>query len=106
MLNVRASLMKRERLHADIVSASRNREHLTEMSSTSYFLASSSRGVTLDQSTWLFASYMLLMSRRTLAAVSSSYSCAESGMSKRSPLHRQVPFIFRSWFQADGLSWR
>ena len=88
MLNVHARLMKRGRFDADIVSASRKRPQLTEMSSTSYFLLSSRRGVILDQSTWLFVSYMPLMSWRTLAAVSSSCSLDEAGMSESRLLHR------------------
>jgi hypothetical protein len=87
MLNLHARLMKRGRLDADIVSASRKRPQLTELSSTSYFLLSSRKDVTLDQSTRLSASYMPLISWRTMAALSSSCSRADDGMSDRRPLH-------------------
>jgi hypothetical protein len=87
MLNLHASLMARGRLAVDSCSASRNRPQLIEMSSTSYFLASSSSDVTLLHRTWLFVSYIASISRRTLAAVSSSCSLVEDGTSDSRPLH-------------------
>ena len=96
MLNLHASLMKRGRLAVDIASASRNRPQLSEMSSTSYFLASSRKDVILPQLTWLSASYMPLISRRVVSAVSSSCSLAEDGKSKSRPLHRECT---HAWLQ-------